>query len=200
MLGLVLLFFVTALLIYGAVYNHKRSKEKKFLELCRTGTAQEIFDALTSSHADIHAKDNQGRSALMYASHSNTPEVITLLANFGLNLNESIYGVTPLMLASQYNTAGAVKALLKSGASAKPSNPSGSEALRLAIMYNSSEAVDALLDAGASLTSEEKTALDELFKEIMPLAFGKDYKPVTTIELARLRFAGTETLSRLEAL
>ncbi|MBQ6668797.1 MAG: ankyrin repeat domain-containing protein [Deltaproteobacteria bacterium] len=99
-----------------------------FIELCEKGTAEEVRSALASG-ANVHARDNSGWTALMWAAAFNThPEVVQMLMAGGADVNaKDKKGGTVLMWAAIHNSnSEVVKALLKSGADIHARNKKGS--------------------------------------------------------------------------
>ena len=68
-----------------------------FIELCKSGTAQQVADAIKVG-ADVNAKTKGGLTALMMvAAHNKNPEVITALINAGADVNaKNEYGDTAI--------------------------------------------------------------------------------------------------------
>ena len=78
--------------------------DEEFLKLCRSGTAQEVAEAIRNG-ANVNAKNKYGWTALMYASRDNpNPEVITALVKAGADVNvKDKNGLTALDLAEGNN-------------------------------------------------------------------------------------------------
>ena len=61
------------------------TSDEYFLQLCESGTAQEV-EAAIKDGANVNAKDENGETALMYAARSNrNPEVVSVLLENGAN-------------------------------------------------------------------------------------------------------------------
>ena len=60
--------------------------DEAFLELCESGTLQEIEDAIKSG-ADVNARTRNGTTALMFAATGSNPEIITMLLKNGADAN-----------------------------------------------------------------------------------------------------------------
>lgn len=102
-------------------YNkEKRPSNLEFLELCKTGTAQEINDAIKSG-ADVNAKDDNNNTALMLAAESNNdPEAINVLIDSGANIDSVNSQVrTALILAVMSNKLDNIKILCSRNADTK---------------------------------------------------------------------------------
>ena len=110
-----------------------------------------VIEALINAGADPHARDKDGKTALMYAAKSNpSPEIITALTNGASYVNARDNNrMTALMHASRSNNARVVKALIDSGAE-ELADKRGWTALFWAARYTTDPAVvGVLLDAGA---------------------------------------------------
>src|SRR5581483_4384546 len=74
---------------------------------------------LLAAKADVNARDNQGRSALMAAASSGTTAAVETLINAGADVNaEDATSETAMTYAAAEGHAGAVDALQKRGARA----------------------------------------------------------------------------------
>ena len=72
-----------------------------FIELCRTGTPEAVAAAIRSG-ADVNARGEKKRTALMYAAAENpNPEVVSVLSKAGADVNaKDKDGWTALMAAA----------------------------------------------------------------------------------------------------
>ena len=119
-----LAFFISA----GAV--EAATTETQFLELCKSGTSQEI-EAAIKSGADVNAKDDNGVTALMFAAVNNTnPEVIKVLINAGAEVDhKNKFGHKALYYAEQNGALKGNKEVLRllsgGAATAKPLDGGG---------------------------------------------------------------------------
>ncbi len=130
--------------------------DKAFLDLCKSGTAVEIRDAINAG-ANVNAKDNDGVTPLMRAAIENSSVVVKMLLNAGANVNaENKWGQTPLFLAAKKNSPEVLRTLLEAGANVDTKNNNGWTPLMTAAMFNSTEMVKMLLDAGASVNVKDK--------------------------------------------
>jgi len=79
-----------------------------------------IVNFLVRSGACVDALDNRDRQAIHYASKHDSEEAVYVLVQHRANLNarESMHGYTPLHLACQHSSTGAIEALLASGCDA----------------------------------------------------------------------------------
>ena len=82
---------------------------------------------------NIHAKDQDGFTALHWAAWSGMPHSAAMLIKAGLDINEKEgNGYTPLMLAAMRGDDAVVKMLLQLGADASATNNEGMTAVQLA--------------------------------------------------------------------
>lgn len=115
------------------------------------------------ARASVNARDNQGKTALMYLTsdlHQDaSQDLIRTLVAAGADVNVvDDAGETPLMLlASQEFSDMAIEALLKEGARASinAKDKQGRTALMLAARLGYMERIKKLLDAGASLNAKD---------------------------------------------
>ncbi len=85
----------------------------------------EVVDYLVTKGADVTAKDDLGKTALIYASGADNPQLITNLIKLdknAVNLPDNS-GNTPLIYAAQKGLNDNIKVLLNNGAKANYRNP-----------------------------------------------------------------------------
>lgn len=100
---------------------------------------------LLNHGADVNAVDENGNTALLFASKIGDRKVIDLLIEKGADVNMSnATGTTPLMIASKHGNIYAVKTLLKYGADAKKVNNSGFTAYTFAEVYKKKDVLRVL--------------------------------------------------------
>ena len=88
---------------------------------------------LDAAGVDIHAKDQDGFTALHWAAWSGMPHSVAMLVQAGLDINEKEgNGYTPLMLAAMRGDDVVVKTLLQLGANAAAVNAEDKTAAQLA--------------------------------------------------------------------
>jgi ankyrin repeat protein len=86
-------------------------------ERSRQAMRVDVVKVLLASKADVHAKDNEGRTALLLAAQHGGSDMIRYLLDQGANVNDkSNDGWTVLMAAVNAGNPHAVKALLEKGA------------------------------------------------------------------------------------
>lgn len=136
----------------------KALTHEEFLELCRTGSLDEILDALNDSELDVNSLDNDGRNALMFACMGNNADVIRALIEKTNDINaQDKQGNTALMFACDSNDADAVNALLDSGADINIENQNGFAAMIFAMDNNSLKDTEII----SRLTPEQSEPIDE---------------------------------------
>ena len=92
---------------------------------------------LVTQGVDINAKDEYGRTALMWATTFNEINIVKLLIDFGVDVNVSDkHGYTALMLAAFYGFTDIVALLLEHGADVNKENKYGKTALSLVMDNN----------------------------------------------------------------
>ena len=133
-----------------------RLNDEAFIELCMTGTPQEVEDAIRAG-SNVNAKNQHGATALIVAAGQNSnPEVITALINAGADVNarDEVLGFTALVVAvGQNNNFEVIATLLKNGADVNARDEiTGMTALMVAMAKdNNSEVITALLKNGADV-------------------------------------------------
>ncbi|WP_136666776.1 ankyrin repeat domain-containing protein [Flavobacterium sp. H122] len=74
-------------------------------------------------------------------------EAVKKFIEYGVNVNETSNGLTPLMLAARFNNVEIVKLLLQKGADRKIRDEKGYDALKYAEMSKAADALDILMRA-----------------------------------------------------
>jgi ankyrin repeat protein len=129
-----------------------RFDPKDFLELCKTGTPDQIRNALKAG-SSVKDRTGDGRTPLMHAAAFNqNPEVIAILLDAGASINDSTkYGSTALIWAANAGkNPGIITVLLKAGADAMKKDSTGRTALDYAqtnVALTDSAAFEALKKA-----------------------------------------------------
>jgi ankyrin repeat protein len=134
----------------------------EFIEICRTGTPQEVQAAIDAGARDyVDMPVHELWTPLMNAASENgNPKVIDVLVKAGANVNaENQWDETVLALAAAKNNPAVVSALINAGASVKGDG----SALLQAVRFNEyAGVVPVLIKAGADVNArdnKDKTAL-----------------------------------------
>ena len=94
----------------------KPELQKKFLGICRHGSAEEISEAINAG-VKVNSKTKHLVTALMFAARENSAEAVNILIEAGAHLNaQDIQGNTALIYAASENTEDVVEALINAGA------------------------------------------------------------------------------------
>jgi len=148
--------FVMAFVATLAGSSHAAMSGEDFLRLCADGSAEEIKSAIEDG-ADATAGDEDGMTALHYATVNEDTEVFSVLAQGGADVNaKNGEGETPLMLAAsvrQDEGEQGLSILLQLGANLEDKNNNGLTALLYAVNSNNVRNVLFLLQAGADATA-----------------------------------------------
>ncbi len=118
----------------------------QFLELCKTGSVQEISAALESV-TNVNARNVNCTTALMWAAEECKSEVISILLKAGADVNSvDKDGMTALMMAAGEGMSEVISMLLRAGADINAKDKNGNTALDVALSEGN-EAVVKLLKA-----------------------------------------------------
>jgi hypothetical protein len=111
---------------------------------------------LIAAGSDVNASEPDGSSALLWAAHQGSPELVGVLLKAGANANAANnFGVTPLLEASRYGDAATIKALLDGGADPAVAAREGETPLMAAARAGNAEAVGLLAERGADVNAVE---------------------------------------------
>ena len=132
------------------------------ISACEYNDIEAIQVALGKS--DINYVDEEGSTALMWASYYNNPEIVKLLLSSGAHINHiDNNGYNALLWAVIKNNSEIIKLLLRSGgANINHAGEDGDTALIKAAIYNNPEMVKLLLRNGADINhinNDGETAL-----------------------------------------
>ena len=162
--GIVVVLLVVAI-IASNVASGVKLDDEQFIELCKTGTVQEVARAIKGG-SNVNAKDSFDRTALMFAAMENSnPEILTVLLDNGADVNAKIDGgVTTLMFVARGNSNPEIlTVLLDNDADVNAKTNDGVTALMVAARYNSNlEVLTVLLDNGADINAKDSNGLTAL--------------------------------------
>jgi tetratricopeptide (TPR) repeat protein len=112
---------------------------------------------LLASGANIAARDQDGKTALIFAAHNRKTDTMEFLLKKGVPVDDRTYdGETALMRAAFFGSANNVRLLLQKGADIEAKNKDGETALILAAKAGYVESARVLLDAGANIAARQK--------------------------------------------
>ena len=113
--------------------------------------------ALLTSGGDVNAAQGDGMTALHWAARYGDVELVKMLIAAGANVRATtrLGNYTPLLMASETGSAGAIEALLGAGADPKGTTASGVTPLMFASAAGQAEAVKALVARGADLDAAD---------------------------------------------
>lgn len=121
------------------------------------------INELLSQSADINLRDNEGRSALLWAAIQGYTDTVNLLISKGAAVNAiNNYDDSPLMWAAIMGHSDVVKLLLSRGADVNSANTVGDTALIWAAMRGFTDVISPLLAHGAEVNAKDsygRTAL-----------------------------------------
>ncbi len=130
----------------GIDVNSRDSVGRSILRATTTYCGEEAVRFLLNLGADVHARDEDGMTALYDAN----PNVVELLVEFGADINTRVHqGMTPLHHVAQYDCDVLMQALLMSGADVNACNDECRTPLHEAARFRKDSNVVALLEAGA---------------------------------------------------
>ncbi len=183
------------------VKSNKQKAEKIFLKLCNSKHADiDEVKAFVTSGIDINIKNDNGITALIFASRGGNKEVLELLLDKGADINVADNdGNTALIFASYAGNKEIIELLLDRGINVDAVDNHGYTALKIASSYRWGciELVKLLLDKGADVNAAHKrwTALMEAsahgHHEIVKLLLnrGADVNAITNNGLTALMIA-----------
>ncbi len=126
------------------------------IEAVKTGDVQAVRAQLKG--ADVNAPEGDGATALHWAVHRDSPELVTLLLDAGASARAANdLGVTPLHLAAANGNTTTIKLLIDRQADANAATQAGVTPLMEAARSGSVDAVRLLLANGAQVNVREST-------------------------------------------
>jgi uncharacterized protein len=148
-------FVATLMLLASGVAFATASPDLRLIQAVKNKDAK-TARALLQEHVDANAREADGATALMWATHWDDLDTAALLLRAGANANAANdHGVTPLSLACTNANAAMVKKLLDAGANPNVADQAGETPLMTCSRTGSAEAVSALLAHGADVSAKE---------------------------------------------
>jgi ankyrin repeat protein len=111
--------------------------------------------ARLTSGEDVNAAQGDGMTALHWAARRGDVELVKMLLAAGANVRATtrLANYSPLLMASEVGSAGAIEALIAAGADPKGTTASGVTPLMFASAAGQADAVKALVAHGADVTA-----------------------------------------------
>jgi len=129
---------------------------------CVEGNVEKL-SALLEGGMDIHAKNKNGDTLLVYATRLAPPEIVRTLMDNGANARDvDACGYTPLHYAAEKQTTEVVLALLKAGADVHAASQDGTTPLHRAIRSCRIDNAFILLDNGAEAGAVDTNGISTL--------------------------------------
>jgi len=115
--------------------------------------------ALLTSGDDVNAAQGDGMTALHWAARHGDVDLVRMLLAAGANVRATtrLASYTPLLMASEAGSAGAIDALLAAGADPKGTTASGVSPVMFASAAGQADAVKTLIAHGADVNAAEPT-------------------------------------------
>lgn len=111
-----------------ALLEVRRKLQRDFLKICRTGTEDEIAEAV-SAGVNVNVTNKSSATALMFAAQSNTAQAVEILIHAGASIDaQDDGGNTALIYAASFNTDDVAETLVDAGADTGITNNSGHRA------------------------------------------------------------------------
>ena len=135
----------------GLAASEEGKEGMMLLDAVRAGKLMEVRSML--GKADLEARDGQGRSALLLATHANNVEIARALIDAGADVNaRDAIKDTPYLYAGAEGRDEILKAILATGrANLKDTNRYGGTALIPAADHGHPSTVSILIDAGVDI-------------------------------------------------
>ncbi|CDK31056.1 ankyrin repeat domain-containing protein [Candidatus Babela massiliensis] len=130
----------------------------------------EIALSLIWAGANINLRNEEGISALMWATYRDYQNIVELLINSGTDVNiQDKYGNTALIAASSFGHKEMVELLIQAGANIDIQNKYDKTALMHAIIQNHKDIAEFLILSGANIDIQEKGGKTAL---MLAISFG----------------------------
>src|SRR5437660_1580397 len=154
---LILLVACSALIVVGQSQEKNPPSDAALRKAAQDGDLQAVKDLLAKG-ADVNAKDDKGKTALLWAAPArDNPEMMRLLIAKGADVNaKDNDGETALMIAAGQSNPGILAELIEAGADINAQNNSGGTALMAAAFRANIEEIKILLAKDADLKLRDK--------------------------------------------
>ena len=150
--------------LWSVIYDHDISKDVKLA----------LIVDFACLGADVHEKDSEGNTVLMWASERGCKEVVDTLLEKGADVNaKNKIGRTALMEASENGHKEVVELLIKNGANLDARGMSDETALIKASRNGHKEVVEVLIKSGADVNAK-----DDFGETAMMLAWDYEMRKV----------------------
>lgn len=128
-----------------------------------TNEDQGFMQSVLGGRAEINAVDGSGLSALHWACHNGSQEIVKTLIQRGADVNlKSVHDLTPLMSACRPGHVQIAKLLLENGAEINVQSKKGWSPLMWAAEQGNPELVQLLLENGASVDARSTAGITVL--------------------------------------
>ena len=155
-----ILSLILAILLISSCYTApKRMMPGEFLGVVWAGDYTEV-KKLIEEGANVNDREENGTTALIYASKEGHTDIAKLLIDEGADVNAQEYhGWTALMFASIKGQIDIAKLLIEEGADLDARDDNGYTALMYAIANRNTDITMLLIEAGADVNVKDKWGL-----------------------------------------
>ncbi|CAH1801994.1 unnamed protein product, partial [Owenia fusiformis] len=137
------------------VLMHLAKKDYLLLRDHQEDCITEYTSILLDHGAEVNIQDETGNTALLYALKDGDSDIVTLLVDYGTDLNIQYNGKTALMYAFKARHFDGFKLLVECGTNLSIQDDSGTTILMSAVQGEQLEYVELLLDHGANLSGQD---------------------------------------------
>ena len=121
-----------------------------------------------SAGADVHAEDQHGRTALLYAAQNNSPKCARQLLKYGASLDDiDTMGQNALIVAAKASAGNVIDVLIEGKISLEQTDHKGNTALSWAIFNGHVSVVNKLLQCGADVNQENMAHMHPLMLSVL---------------------------------
>lgn len=167
------------MILTGTAQAQPSPNELALIEAAKDADTVAVRQLLAAS-ADVNGRYGDGTTALHWASHRDSTQLVLLLLEAGAAVNAlDDHGTTPLALACLNGSLSVVRTLLEHGADPNLARTSGETPLMTAARVGNVDVVRHLLEAGADPNATETT----LGQTALMLATAENHTPVVRVLL-----------------